>query len=68
MCIAARSFRQLLDRRRPREATAALRRRPEAALELPDEALELADPLADPRRYATESEGNQVRQRAYRQR
>jgi hypothetical protein len=38
------------------------------ALELPDQALELADALADPRRYATESEGNRVRQRAYRER
>jgi hypothetical protein len=49
---------QFLNRRRLREQVGALRPRPEAALELPDEAFELADPLADPRRYATESEGH----------
>jgi hypothetical protein len=34
-------------RSHPREGTAALRCRPEALLEPPDEALELADPLAE---------------------
>jgi hypothetical protein len=44
--IRPNDLRQFLDRRRPREAAAALRRRPQAALELPDQALELGHPLA----------------------
>jgi hypothetical protein len=40
-------LRQLLDRRRAREQVRPLHLRPEARLQLPDEALELADPLPE---------------------